>query len=56
MRPSQLPESEIDVVREALLHYRGVWMWWLSARGTTDTERQLANMKLALIDKELARG
>lgn len=46
----------IDVVREALTAYRRQWEWWLGAMHTTDAERELAHMKIALIDAELARS
>jgi hypothetical protein len=48
--------SELNVTREALTVYRRQWEWWLQAMHTTDAERELARMKIALIDAELARA
>jgi hypothetical protein len=44
----------MDVTREALLHYREMWRSWLRLMHTTEAERELATLKIALIDKELA--
>ena len=46
--------NELDITREALLHYREKWQLWLTLIHTTDAERQLAQLKVALIDRELA--
>lgn len=43
----------MDVIREALLHYRAKWELWPELIHTTDAERELAKIKIALIDKEL---
>ncbi|ACF05148.1 gp51 [Mycobacterium phage Predator] len=43
----------MDVVKEALLHYRSMWAMWLELKHTTDAERELARLKIALIDAEL---
>jgi len=48
--------TTIDIAREALLNYRRQWQAWLELEHTTDAERQLAELKIALIDQELASG
>jgi hypothetical protein len=45
--------SSLDVTREALLAYRQRWEWWLTLVHTTETERALAEVKIALIDSAL---
>lgn len=45
--------DELNVVKEALVHYRSMWAWWLELKMTTEAERELARMKIALIDREL---
>ena len=45
--------GELGVVKEALVHYRSMWAMWLELRMTTETERELARVKIALIDREL---
>lgn len=45
--------GELSVVKEALVHYRSMWAMWLELRMTTEAERELARMKIALIDREL---
>ena len=45
--------NDLDIVREALLNYRHQWVWWLSAEHSSDAERELARMKLAVIDRAL---
>lgn len=44
----------MDVVREALLEYRQKWVGWLSLMHTTSAEKQLARLKIELIDRELS--
>jgi hypothetical protein len=44
----------IDTVGEALAAYRAQWEPWLWLRLVTDAERELARLKIALIDAELA--
>lgn len=46
--------DELNVVKEALVHYRSMWAWWLELKMTTEAERELARTKIALIDRELA--
>lgn len=56
IRRHEMPPRErtdMNVTREALLHYRDKWTLWLSLLHTTDSERELARLKIALIDKEL---
>lgn len=38
------------IVREALENYRAIWVAWLRSKNTTDSERELAHMKIQLID------
>ncbi|AHG24443.1 hypothetical protein PBI_OAKER_52 [Mycobacterium phage Oaker] len=45
----------MDVIKEALLHYRSMWSMWLELKHTTEAERELARVKIALIDAELTR-
>lgn len=45
--------GELGVVKEALVHYRSMWAMWLELRMTTEAERELARVKIALIDREL---
>jgi hypothetical protein len=45
--------NPLDIVREALLAYRQQWAAWLRLKLTTEAERELAQTKIALIDKEL---
>ena len=45
--------GELSVVKEALAHYRSMWAMWLELSMTTEAERELARMKIALIDREL---
>lgn len=45
--------NELDIVREALLHLRGTYRMWLSLKHTSEMERRLAAVKIALIDREL---
>ena len=44
----------MDVVKEALLHYRSMWSMWLELKHTTEAERELARTKIELIDRELS--
>lgn len=44
----------MDVVKEALLHYRSMWAMWLELKHTTEAERELARLKIAMIDAELS--
>lgn len=44
----------LNIIEEALQHYRRQWEWWLSLLHTTDAERELARVKIALIDAEIA--
>jgi hypothetical protein len=48
-------DEELDIVREALLSYRRWYSTWLEMRLTTDAEKQLATLKIALIDRELSK-
>lgn len=42
-----------EITREALLHLRGVYEIWLRLKLTTDTEKELAELKIKLIDNAL---
>jgi len=44
-----------EIVREALLAYRDRWTSWLNLWHTTEAERELAKVKIALIDQELEK-
>jgi hypothetical protein len=46
----------MDVIKEALLAYRAQWEPWLWLILVTDAERELARLKIALIDRELAES
>jgi len=45
----------MNIVREALLSYRVQWEMWLKLSQTTDAERELARIKIQLIDQELEK-
>jgi hypothetical protein len=45
----------MDVVSEALHIYRSQWEWWLTSKHATDMERELARIKLALIDEAISK-
>ena len=42
-----------EITREALLHLRGVYEIWLRLKLTTPNERELAELKIKLIDNAL---
>jgi hypothetical protein len=44
-----------EVTREALHNLRSVYTWWLTADHTSDSERELARMKLGLIDNAVSK-
>jgi hypothetical protein len=44
----------MDVILEALGIYRSQWEWWLTSLHATDAERELARIKLAMIDEVIA--
>ena len=45
----------LNVVREALLHYQAMCVWSLDSLHATGAERELARIKIALIEAELAK-
>lgn len=45
----------MTIVREALFAYREKWASWLRLRHTTEAEKELAKLKIALIDQELQK-
>lgn len=44
-----------EIALEALSHYQAHWEWWLTLKHATETERELARMKIRLIKETLSR-
>ncbi len=43
----------MNIIEEALLALRSHYVWWLSMLLTTDAEKELAKLKIAMIDEAL---
>lgn len=50
-----MSQLEVQIEREALMHYRAMWNWNLTCLAATDAERQLAALKIQLIDAALSK-